>query len=328
MLTFISQRFTIFLLLFNLFIRSATADKSVRYMTSDGVVYSYAVVTSTLQPARVVLSTSTYTTVRQRKVTIVAGLPKVTATITPTSSLSFTSTSETETTELNTVETDHNDDTPVNTTPDVTSSVDSSVSTEIAEISSSSTTSSDDNHDDTAVIDTTSSTTTTTTTADATTDDTDTTAVPDHDTDTDTDATPSEPNDEGTEEQPSSPEVDTTTSPSITETPVQETGSIETPADHPEDSDGIYGTISTETTHSRTTLEPTPTSTPAETESINGVPITTGREGSICYVYYDDPNDEYYSTVYITDPAQTVDAATTLTSTMTRTITRIATRQA
>ena len=327
MLTFISQRFTIFLLLFNLFTRLATADKSVRYMTSDGVVYSYAVVTSTLQPARVLLSTSTYTTVRQRKVTIVAGLPKVTATITPTSSLSSISTSETETTELNTVETDHNDDTPANTIPDVTSSVDSSVSTEIAEISSSSTTSSDDNHDDTTVIDTTSSSssTTTTTTADATTDDTDTTTVPDHD----TDATPSEPNDGGTEEQPSSPEVDTTTSPSITETPVQETGSIETPADHPEDADGIYGTISTETTtHSRTTLEPTPTSTPSETESINGVPITTGREGSICYVYYDDPNDEYYSTVYITDPAQTVDAATTLTSTMTRTITRIATRQA
>lgn len=47
--------------------------------------------------------------------------------------------------------------------------------------------------------------------------------------------------------------------------------------------------------------------------SVTPYSTVTGTDGK-CSVYYED--DEYYSTFYLTDPSQSIDAATTITSTM------------
>lgn len=46
------------------------ADDAVKLFTSDGVVYSYAVITSTVKPASVYVETMYYTTTRVREITL------------------------------------------------------------------------------------------------------------------------------------------------------------------------------------------------------------------------------------------------------------------
>ncbi|CAI4550181.1 ADI_G0028460.mRNA.1.CDS.1 [Saccharomyces cerevisiae] len=55
------------------------------------------------------------------------------------------------------------------------------------------------------------------------------------------------------------------------------------------------------------------TSMPLESSSTQSISVSSS-DGT-CYVFYDD--DDYYSTVYLTNPSQSVDAATTITSTNT-----------
>ncbi|CAI4515680.1 AAC_collapsed_G0025080.mRNA.1.CDS.1 [Saccharomyces cerevisiae] len=50
-------------------------------------------------------------------------------------------------------------------------------------------------------------------------------------------------------------------------------------------------------------------------ESSSTQSISVSSSDGTCYVFYDD--DDYYSTVYLTNPSQSVDAATTITSTNT-----------
>lgn len=69
---------------------------------------------------------------------------------------------------------------------------------------------------------------------------------------------------------------------------------------------------------SSSTISTTSSTSPSSTTSSLGSSVTpystvTGTDGK-CSVYYED--DEYYSTFYLTDPSQSIDAATTITSTM------------
>lgn len=69
---------------------------------------------------------------------------------------------------------------------------------------------------------------------------------------------------------------------------------------------------------SSSTISTTSSTSPSSTTSSMGSSVTpystvTGTDGK-CSVYYED--DEYYSTFYLTDPSQSIDAATTITSTM------------
>ncbi|CAL9730202.1 protein Dse2p [Monosporozyma unispora] len=61
------QLFSFILYFFTLIV---SADDAARFITKDGVIYSYAVKTKTLQPARVVVSTRYYTTVHVRQITL------------------------------------------------------------------------------------------------------------------------------------------------------------------------------------------------------------------------------------------------------------------
>lgn len=63
---------TIFNILFFLFtlIEANSNGETVKLITSDGIVYSYAVYTKTLAPARVVVKTISYTTTRVYPITL------------------------------------------------------------------------------------------------------------------------------------------------------------------------------------------------------------------------------------------------------------------
>lgn len=74
----------------------------------------------------------------------------------------------------------------------------------------------------------------------------------------------------------------------------------------------------TSSTESASTISTTSSTSSSSTSSSLGSSVTpystvTGTDGN-CSVYYED--DEYYSTAYLTDPSQSIDAATTITSTM------------
>lgn len=235
MLFNLSKLFSLFLIFQQL--RFTNADNEVRFITSDGVVYSYDVITSTIKPATVIVRTSTYTTTRVKAITL--------------ENHEVTSTTEeitTQATVLSSVDANYQ---PQQSNAAVTTTSSSSQITPVTVVPSQITTSTS-----------TTSSSTTTTQQNA-----NTNLVQDQDID------------------------GTTTRTTSTLTP----------------------TTTNTSTSSKTTITSTSSST---TYSLASEP-TTEVDNNTCFVYYDDPDDEYYSTAYITDSSMTVDAATTLTSTQT-----------
>ncbi|QLQ82635.1 hypothetical protein HG537_0H03980 [Torulaspora globosa] len=74
----------------------------------------------------------------------------------------------------------------------------------------------------------------------------------------------------------------------------------------------ISTTSSSDSTISSTSSQSASPTISSLDSSSTTMPTVTGTDGK-CTVFYDD--DEYYSTVYLTEPNQSVDAATTITST-------------
>lgn len=227
------SKLSIFISIFQLLQFSIASDEAVRFITSDGVVYSYAVVTSTIKPATVIVRTSTYTTTRVREITL--------------SNNEVTTTTEniiTQATVLSSVAAESQD--PSTTSTFATSSTSAAVLT-------------------------------------------------------------LQPDDVSSEAQDTLVSSTSSTSSTASVNPIQ-TSDIETLVSTT--SSSTPATTSNSSIHSTTSSSSVPSTT-----STSSVALTTDVDSGTCYVYYDDPNDEYYSTVYLTDSTQSVDAATTLTST-------------
>lgn len=228
----------------------ANADDSVRFITSDGVVYSYAVITSTIKPATVVVRTSSYTTTRVKAITL--------------ENNQVTSTTEeiaTEATVTSSVDVDT--ESPAPTTTSSTSSTSSST-TSTANIVS--TLQPVNDLSSKAVIGATT---------------------------------------------PSTSVIQKTTQSSTSSSTTTSVNLVQNSAI---DADAHTTSTLTPSTSKLTTTSPTTTSVSSTSSSQTASPTTSVEDGT-CYVFYDDADDEYYSTFYITDSSMTVDAATTLTST-------------
>ncbi|CCK71793.1 Dse2p KNAG_0H03790 [Huiozyma naganishii CBS 8797] len=239
-------------LLFLVFTLTAAADGAARFITKDGVVYSYAVHTKTLQPARVIVSTRYYTKTHVREITlanneIATTTEKTAVASTITSSIQGTGGSSA----TGTIETMS---TPATSAPTVSTTESTSDS-----------------------VEQTSSTTT------------------------------------------STPEtnVQSTSRSVLYQTLRPPVSSSNAPAQT-----GMSRSTSTlSNVKPKTTSIPTKSALQSATHT-TAAPVSTYNDNGTCYVYYEDDvsDSDYYSTAYITDPSQSVDAATTITSTRTRTV--------
>ncbi|CCC69629.1 hypothetical protein NCAS_0D00480 [Naumovozyma castellii] len=215
-------------------------QNAIKFITSNGVVYSYAVRTKTLRPATVIVKTIEYTTTRVRQITL--------------ENSSLTSTTDTYTV-ASTITTSSIE------TPSVTASL-------LEVTDSHSTYSSEKPLATFSLLDDASKVATTSTVV-------------------------------------STPSTTKTLSPAkSTDSSIS---SVTSAATMPKPS------------RITSTLEPSGTTTTTSyttttTTSSSSTPTSLYQENGTCYLDYDG-NDEYYSTVYITGPSQSVDAATTMTST-------------
>lgn len=117
---------------FSLLLSFTQASNDVRYFTSNGVVYSYAVITSTIRPATVYVETLYYTTTRVKQVTLSNNvISSITEKITETKTSSSISTIPTSITDA--VSTAVVSSEPVYVTPSVESSVSTSSTVAVTE---------------------------------------------------------------------------------------------------------------------------------------------------------------------------------------------------
>jgi len=252
MLFNLSKLFYLFLI-FQQFQFSNAADE-VRFITSDGVVYSYAVVTSTIKPATVIVRTSTYTTTRVKAITLDNNqVTSTTEEITTQATLVSSVDAESEQQASNSVVA------PAAATTSASTIVSSSVVQPVADISSQ------------------------------------------------VQKTSNSPQEQPTETAILSGSPSSSSIKALVQTQNMEGVTRSTSTLTPSITTSSTGT---------TSITSISSSTSSSSYSLATVSTTEVEDGT-CFVYYDDPEDEYYSTAYITDSSQTIDAATTLTSTQT-----------
>lgn len=262
----------------------AHAAPAVKLFTSEGVVYSYAVITSTIKPATTYVETIYYTTTEIEEITLANS--KVTSS---TKAVVKTSTFATTSTEAmadnNSQPTSAVEDTQPSSTSSFAATTSTGVSSTYTKQSVGSTENSDYSTSDAEPSSSSRSTKKTSTITSPT----------------------------SSQEEISS----TITSPTSSQEEISST--IASPTSSQEE---ISSTINT----SRSTITPSPSSSEqrdaiSSTGNLDEIAYTTTyNEDGFCEVYYadadeDDSDDDYYTTIYLTDENQSVDAYTTYTST-------------
>lgn len=238
-------------------------DNKTRYITSDGVVYRYAVKTSTIAPASVILHTRYYTTTFISEITLENNeVSTMTEKIT-SASVSSQSVGSSDITDSSS---------NVSTTSENNSSSSSSENQDGRSSFSSFISSAFSYSDDASV--------------------------------------PTDSSESAESSQTIEPSVKSLTSESIiTEKTHSSSDSILHSADH---SDSLPSSTT------NTAFSSSITSSAAVSSSsfvFGNKSYSISKSDGTCYVYYED--DEYYSTVYLTESGQSVDAARTITSTRT-----------
>lgn len=248
----------------------AHAAPAVKLFTSEGVVYSYAVITSTIKPATTYVETIYYTTTEIEEITLANS--KVTSS---TKAVVKTSTFATTSTEAMADNNSQPTSAVEDTQPSSTSSFAATTSTGVSSTYTKQSVGSTENSDYST-----------------------------------SDAEPSSSS-------RSTKKTSTITSPTSSQEEISST--IASPTSSQEE---ISSTINT----SRSTITPSPSSSEqrdaiSSTGNLDEIAYTTTyNEDGFCEVYYadadeDDSDDDYYTTIYLTDENQSVDAYTTYTST-------------
>lgn len=248
----------------------AHAAPAVKLFTSEGVVYSYAVITSTIKPATTYVETIYYTTTEIEEITLANS--KVTSS---TKAVVKTSTFATTSTEAMADNNSQPTSAVEDTQPSSTSSFAATTSTGVSPTYTKQSVGSTENSDYST-----------------------------------SDAEPSSSS-------RSTKKTSTITSPTSSQEEISST--IASPTSSQEE---ISSTINT----SRSTITPSPSSSEqrdaiSSTGNLDEIAYTTTyNEDGFCEVYYadadeDDSDDDYYTTIYLTDENQSVDAYTTYTST-------------
>lgn len=259
-------------------------DENVRYITSDGVVYRYAVKTSTIAPASVVLHTRYYTTTIVREITLDNNQVTTTTEAITSASISSQSISASNSNAVtsSSISSSESIQTPSSSPSSLNQNDHSSFSSYISSISSTS-------------------------------------IEPSQNIDHSQSSEPSQPVKSLTPESENEFLEQHNSSSSIKESHVESSSTIRTStySESPRSS-SVHYSSSVPSSEIVTTSSSSPTSSTVPSSSsfdFENKSYSISKSDGTCYVYYDD--DEYYSTVYLTESGQSVDAASTITSTRT-----------